>query len=90
MTKIAISLPEELLQGIERERIEHGVTRSQFVRHAVEAYLRRERERADVERYVRSYQEQPETPQEVAEAEALYRAGLAAWADLPWEETKSK
>jgi Arc/MetJ-type ribon-helix-helix transcriptional regulator len=43
-TKIAISLPEEVLDAVERERGESGESRSEFFRRAVEALLRRQRE----------------------------------------------
>ena len=82
--KIAISLPESLLQGIERERTARGETRSQFVRQAVEAYLRRERERKDIEQYIRGYQQYPETPEEVAWAEFASQSALE---ESPWEDT---
>ena len=82
--KIAISLPEELLQGIERERRAKGETRSAFFRRAVEAFLRRERERDAIEQYIRGYQEQPETEEEVVFAEST---GLAALAVNPWFES---
>ena len=59
--KIAISLPEEMLQSVERERRASGETRSEFFRRAVEAFLRRQRERQMEEEYIRGYQEQPET-----------------------------
>lgn len=80
--KVAISLPAELLAEVERARAERGESRSEFMRQAVEAFLRRERERADVERYIRGYLEQPETEDELA----LSRQ-LSAEASLrdPWE-----
>ena len=81
--KIAISLPEDLLQGIEKERRARGETRSEFFRRAVEAFLRRERERELEEQYVRGYLEMPETAEEVGWVQA---AGLAALAHEPWDD----
>ncbi|MBI2872522.1 MAG: ribbon-helix-helix protein, CopG family [Chloroflexi bacterium] len=81
--KVAISLPEELLQCIEMERQATGETRSEFLRRAVEAFLLRERERELDEQYVRGYLETPETSEEVG---GMYRAGLAALAQEPWED----
>ena len=69
MAKIAISLPNEVLEAIERERKARGETRSEFLRGAVEAYFRRERERRAVEQYVGGYQQQPESEEEIALAE---------------------
>ena len=79
--KIAIRLPEDLLEAAERERHARGETRSEFFRHAVEAYLRQQRLREDVAWYVQGYQEQPETEAEIAAAERL---SVFAFASEPW------
>lgn len=83
MSKIAISLPEEVLRAIESARKASGESRSQFLRHAVEAYLRHQKERELDEQYMRGYLEKPETPQD---AGGLYGAGLAALAQEPWDD----
>ncbi len=80
--KVAISLPEELLEAVEQERQVLGQTRSEFFRQVAEAYLRRQRMREAVERYQAGYREQPETEEEVA---AAHRAGAAILAQEPWE-----
>lgn len=80
--KIAISLPPQLLEDAERERKVCGESRSEFVRKALEARLQAARERADVERYVKAYRDQPETEEEIA---WLHQASLAALAQEPWE-----
>ena len=64
-SKIAISLPEELLQGIDKERKTRGETRIEFLRRVIEVYLRRERDREAIEQYVRGYQQYPETEEEL-------------------------
>ncbi len=64
-TKIAISIPKELLRGVERERRSRGEGRSAFFRRAVEAYLQRECEREDIRRYVEGYRKHPETEEEL-------------------------
>ena len=56
MAKIAISLPDEVLEAVEKERLAKGESRSQFFRRAAEEQLRRERERKDIEQYIRGYQ----------------------------------
>ena len=81
-SKIAISLPEDMLEVVERERMAKGESRSEFFRRAVEAFLRQQRERADVERYVRGYRKVPESAEEV---EAAHVAGSAILAGEPWE-----
>ena len=82
MAKIAISLPDEVLQAVEKERLARKETRSQFFRRAVEQFLRREREREWDEQYVRAYLENPETPEELAWAQL----GLAVLALEPWDD----
>jgi metal-responsive CopG/Arc/MetJ family transcriptional regulator len=81
-TKIAISLPEEVLDAVERERGESGESRSEFFRRAVEALLRRQREQELSEQYVHAYQVLPESPEEV---EAARRAASNILAEEPWQ-----
>jgi metal-responsive CopG/Arc/MetJ family transcriptional regulator len=83
MAKIAISLPDEVLQVIEKERLARGVSRSEFFRRAVAEHLRREQEREWDEQYVRAYLENPETAEEIALAEATMGY---AFAENPWDE----
>ncbi len=78
--KIAISLPEELLQAAEQESRARGVTRSEFFRQAVEGAL--ERRQDAIERYMLSYQEQPERDDEIA---AARQASSVTLAQEPWE-----
>ena len=80
--KITVSLPEELLQGIEQERLASGGSRSQFFRRAVEAYLRRQREREAIERYIVGYRNHPETEEEVTLSDSTL---TDAFVDNPWE-----
>ena len=80
--KIAISLPEEVLNAVEREREGSGESRSQFFRRAVETLLRHRQERERSEQYVRAYQQAPETREEV---EAARQAASAILAQEPWQ-----
>jgi metal-responsive CopG/Arc/MetJ family transcriptional regulator len=66
-TKIAISLPEEVLTAVETEREESGESRSQFFRRAVELLLRQGKEREQIESYIKAYQQIPESSGEIAE-----------------------
>ncbi len=81
--KIAISLPEDLLQNIEKERQARGESRSEFFRRAVETLLNLERERELDEQYIAGYKKYPETKEEIALAESTM---LYAFAANPWEE----
>jgi len=80
--KIAISLPEEVLVSVERERRNSGESRSQFFRRAVEALLRRQQEQEMSEQYIRAYQQIPETEEEI---EAARHAASDILAKEPWE-----
>ena len=79
--KVAISLPEDVLEAVEAERKARGENRSQFFRRAIERFLKQERDSSAVEDYVRGYREVPESPEEV---EAVHRAGIAVLAEEPW------
>jgi metal-responsive CopG/Arc/MetJ family transcriptional regulator len=80
-SKIAISLPKEVLTAVEREREESGESRSQIFRRAVELLLRQREERETSEQYIRAYQEMPETKEEVT---AARRAASTIRAEEPW------
>jgi metal-responsive CopG/Arc/MetJ family transcriptional regulator len=80
-SKIAISLPEEVLTAVEREREESGESRSQIFRRAVELLLRQRKEREMSEQYIRAYQKMPETKEEVT---AARRAASTILAEEPW------
>ena len=89
VAKVTISMPAETLEAVEREREARGQTRSEFFVHAVEEYLRRERHRHDVDRYIRGYQEFPESEDE--ELKAWVQVGYQCLAEAlrgepPWPE----
>ncbi len=87
MAKIAISLPDDVLDAVERERIECGISRSEYFRRAVEEHLRREKEKEDVARYIQGYLDYPETQEEM---EWIVQAGIEALADIPWKVTENR
>ena len=87
MAKIAISLPDDVLEEIEKERLAIGVSRSEFFRRAVKEHLRRAKELELEEQYVRGYLESPETPEEL---EWVFKAGLEALAETPWEDGEDR
>ncbi len=80
-TRVAISLPEDTLKAIEKERKARGESRSEFFRRAAEKLLKQEQESKAVEAYIRGYCATPESAEEV---EAVHRAGAAALAEEPW------
>jgi len=80
-TKVAISLPENVLKAIEKERKARGESRSEFFRRAAERLLKQEQESKAVETYIRGYCTMPESTEEV---KAVHRAGVAVLAEEPW------
>lgn len=82
VAKVAISLPQDILKIVEQERKTKGESRSEFFRRAVEELLRQEQEKVAVEKYIQSYQQTPETTEEVEEALSIAGAVLA---EEPWE-----
>lgn len=62
--KIAVSLPADLLDAIEKERNSRGSTRSAIVQEALKQWLAGLGQRVLVQRYENGYQRQPESPDE--------------------------
>jgi len=83
MGKIAISIPDQILEAVEKARLSSGESRSQFFRRAVEGHLDRQKERAAVERYVAGYRKNPETEEDIQMAESVLGRVLA---ENPWED----
>ena len=72
--KVAISLPDDMFNAIEKERKERGESRSELFRRAIEMLLRRRREEEKIKQYIRGYEEMPETEEETRIAAQLSRA----------------
>jgi len=72
--KVAISVPEELLAEVERERKRRGLSRSAVIQSGLRAWLRAQREMDRSRRYVQAYLAHPETDREVAEAARFVEA----------------
>jgi len=77
--KVAISLPQDILEAVETERKARGESRSEFFRRAIERFLKQES--SAVEDYVRGYRE---TPESVDEVQAIHQVGIAMLAEEPW------
>lgn len=80
--KLVITVPRELLEAVDQARRLRGETRSEFFQVSVQEFLRNERERESIQRYVRGYEEFPQSGEEVAAARISARAALAR---DPWE-----
>ena len=80
--KVTISLPGDMLEQIEQERRARHETRSEFVRAMVEETFRGRHEQDKRARYVRGYEQGPETAEEIAAADRL---GCRVPSAEPWE-----
>jgi metal-responsive CopG/Arc/MetJ family transcriptional regulator len=80
-TKVAISLPENVLKDIEKVRKARGESRSEFFRRAAEKLLKQEQESKAIEKYIQGYCDIPESADEV---KTIHRAGTAVLAQEPW------
>ena len=87
MAKIAISLPDEVLEAIEKERLGSSkvLSRSEFIEKAVQYYLRTESEGRLEEQYVRGYLDHPETTEE---SEWLGENAAEVFARNPWGQER--
>jgi metal-responsive CopG/Arc/MetJ family transcriptional regulator len=74
--KLAVSLPEELFEDVERARKRRGVSRSAVVQTGLRAWLKAQRDAERSRAYVAAYRARPESDAEVAEAAAII---LASW-----------
>lgn len=82
-SKIAISLPPELLRLVDHECRARGMNRSEFIRHSIAAVFQRRAERdADAE-YEEAYRKTPEDP---VDSEIYLTMASAAIGSLPWDE----
>jgi metal-responsive CopG/Arc/MetJ family transcriptional regulator len=82
MAKIAISLPDQVLDAVEQNRKEQGVSRSELIRRAIERYLRVEGEFELEKRYIEGYLRHPESS---TDATSALNVGLEALSWDPWE-----
>lgn len=83
-------MPEPMFREMERARKRRASDRSAWIQEAIGERLSRERQDANAAAYVRGYELHPETPEEVAMAEASARALFEAldvedggWRDAP-------
>jgi metal-responsive CopG/Arc/MetJ family transcriptional regulator len=80
-TKVAISLPENVLKAIEKERKARGESRSEFFRRAAEKLLKQDQESKAIQQYIQGYCNMPESTDEV---EIIHRTGTAILTKEPW------
>ena len=79
--KIAISMPVEVLEEIERERHSDGTSRSEIIVQAIQEFLKNRRKQQQIEQYIRGYQLYPETDEEMDVSDQLAAESMAK---SPW------
>lgn len=82
MAQIAISLPDDKLELVERELEATGETQSEFFIRLIDAFTKRQKEAEMVAQYKRGYELYPETEDEIAGLMAAQMEVLAAY---PWD-----
>jgi metal-responsive CopG/Arc/MetJ family transcriptional regulator len=81
--KVTITLDETLLERVERGRTAVGLSRSEYIAHAVDVFIGQERTRQLADRDRQGYLAHPETAAWSGPADQL---AAESWADLGWEE----
>ena len=80
--RFTVSVPTRLMDRVDRELMPAEESRSALVRRLLEQALKEAKERADVERWIRSYEEEPQTDEELSMAD-YWDPELAK--EMPWE-----
>ena len=80
--KVAVTIANDLLAAVERERKKTGESRSAVFERALVAYLAGQHRAAEARRYVEGYQRAPERAAEVRVALAASIPGLG---EEPWD-----
>ena len=83
MPRIAISLPKNTLEVIERECETTGETQSEFIKRLIEAFAEQRKEAELVAQYKRGYELCPETEEEMVWIAAAQKDAFPAdyWDD---------
>ncbi|QQR89791.1 MAG: ribbon-helix-helix protein, CopG family [Myxococcales bacterium] len=81
-TKIAITLPDDVYDEVEKLRLANHESRSAVIQRAVRILLRHNERHARVREYVAAYKCSPESQDEVRQATALAKSGLS---HVDWE-----
>jgi metal-responsive CopG/Arc/MetJ family transcriptional regulator len=84
--KVTITLDDDLLDQVERGRAAAGLSRSEYIAHAVDVFIEHERTRRLADRDRRGYLAHPET---AAWSGAADQLAAESWADHGWEECTS-
>jgi metal-responsive CopG/Arc/MetJ family transcriptional regulator len=79
MTKVAVSIPDEMFRSLQRARTAKTLSRSAAVQQALRAWLADARRRQMASDYVEAYRRLPEVHTEIAAWEAAESWSSARW-----------
>jgi metal-responsive CopG/Arc/MetJ family transcriptional regulator len=80
--RLTISLPNDLVAALDRQIIRDGESRSAAIRRLIETAIRHEHEQAEIDRYIRGYEQAPQTEDEFGWLDSV---APEAMSELPWE-----
>ena len=82
ISRFTVSVPTPLLEALDQRLVKGGESRSAAVRRLIEAALREADEQAQIERYIRGYQQAPQTEEEFGWTDEAARQNLS---EVTWE-----
>lgn len=85
--RVTFSVPAEVLVSLDNQLTLPGESRSATVRRLIEEALQRCHEEEESQRFIRAYEEQPQTEEEFGYTDAV---SLASFAELPWRNREAR
>ena len=79
-SRVAISLPKDLLRQVEQARRHLGLARSRAIYEALRLWLRKEEQEKLEAQYARGYEKHPERPG----TQTLFQASLSSYSRDEW------
>ena len=83
--RFTVSMPTPLVEALDEQLVQNGESRSAVLRRLVEEALLRVEKQEDVERYIRGWQESPQTEEELGWSDIATRERFA---ELSRSETR--
>jgi metal-responsive CopG/Arc/MetJ family transcriptional regulator len=81
-SRFTVSVPTRLLEAVDRKLVKGDETRSAVVRRLLEEAVCEVDEQEDVQRWIRGYEENPQTDEELGWVDHVV---CQVAAELPWE-----
>ncbi len=83
---IQVPVPDDLLRELDELSEKRGQSRSALIREACAEYITSLEEAEAVQKYIRSYEEMPETEEEKEWAEVGAQLAAEVWGEEDWSE----